>query len=108
MKWKTKARIQNFIDKFPTPISLRMYYLLQTRFGKLASSKPSVKFEKAVAMVRLLEAENRSVSGSTIFELGTGYRLNVPIALWMMGARKIYTVDLNPYLKWELIQGDLD
>ena len=31
----------------------------------------------------------------------------MPIAYWLMGARKIYTIDLNPYLKSELVEESL-
>jgi hypothetical protein len=37
------------------------------------------------------------------FEVGTGRVPLVPLAFWLMGAEKTITVDLNPYLKTDLI-----
>jgi len=42
-----------------------------------------------------------------VLEVGTGRRLNVPMALWLCGAARILTVDLHPYLKPALIRDDL-
>ena len=107
MNWKNKAKIQNFIAALPESLSFFAYYQMQKRLGKLESSNPLVKVKKAVAIAQRANETNNTVKGAVVFELGTGYRLNVPIALWLMGAEKIYTVDLNPYLKWELIVKDL-
>ena len=41
-------------------------------------------------------------------EVGTGYRIGMPIGLWVCGAQRILTVDLNPYLKIELVRKDLE
>jgi len=38
-----------------------------------------------------------------LLEIGTGRTINVPIGLWLCGASKIITVDINPYLKEELV-----
>jgi SAM-dependent methyltransferase len=40
-------------------------------------------------------------------EVGTGWRLNTPLACWLCGARSILTIDLNPYLRFALIKEDL-
>ncbi|MCB0318978.1 MAG: methyltransferase domain-containing protein, partial [Bdellovibrionales bacterium] len=37
-----------------------------------------------------------------------GRGVDLPIALWLLGAAKIYTIDLNSYLKAELIKESLD
>ncbi len=58
-------------------------------------------------MLRYAEAEGRTVEGSTIVEVGTGHRMNVPIALWLNGAECIHTYDLNPYLKPKLVLEDI-
>ena len=41
-------------------------------------------------------------SGKVFFEIGTGRTPLVPLAYWLMGAERIITIDLNPYLKKEL------
>jgi SAM-dependent methyltransferase len=47
------------------------------------------------------------VEGKKFLEIGTGRGINLPIALWLCGASEIVTVDLNPYLKEELVRSDL-
>jgi len=46
--------------------------------------------------------------GATFLEVGTGRRINTILAFWLLGAEKVVTVDLNPYLKEELVRADLD
>ena len=46
-------------------------------------------------------------SGKIFFEIGTGRIPLAPLAHWLMGAKKIITIDLNPYLKGELIRESL-
>jgi hypothetical protein len=42
------------------------------------------------------------------FEIGTGRTPDVPIAYWLMGAKGTISIDLNPYLKGELLQESID
>jgi SAM-dependent methyltransferase len=42
------------------------------------------------------------------FEVGTGRVPLVPLAYWLMGAARTITIDLNPYLKVELVRESLD
>ena len=42
-----------------------------------------------------------------MLELGTGWRLNVPLALWLLGAKRVVTVDLYRYLRLALVRKDL-
>lgn len=43
----------------------------------------------------------------TFFEVGTGRAPIVPLAFWLMGAKKTITIDLNPYMKVELVRENL-
>ena len=42
------------------------------------------------------------------FEIGTGWIPLVPVAYWLMGAKNTVTIDLNPYMKPELIRESLE
>ena len=46
-------------------------------------------------------------SEKSFLEVGTGRVPLVPLAYWLMGAKETITVDLNPYLKAELIKENL-
>jgi SAM-dependent methyltransferase len=56
---------------------------------------------------RQITAHGRSPIGANFLEVGTGWRLNLPIACWLCGARRIWTIDLNHYLQFDLIKEDL-
>jgi hypothetical protein len=45
--------------------------------------------------------------GKVFFEVGTGRIPLVPLAYWLMGADRTVTIDLNPYLKGELVRESL-
>ena len=42
------------------------------------------------------------------FEVGTGRVPATPLAYWLMGAKQVFTIDLNPYVKAELIRESID
>jgi len=104
MNWKHKAILQNLVAKLPDSISLAIYYKLQRQFGGLRSIDPTSRLQAGISIWdRLCDAGGQPV-GATFFEVGTGRMVNVPIAYWLMGAEKTLTVDLNPYLKPELVR----
>jgi SAM-dependent methyltransferase len=107
MNWKVKAKIQSVISAFPDSISYEMYYRLQRALGGLRKVSPCKDFLSAIELVKQLNRLDRSWVDKTFLEIGTGRRLNIPIALWLMGANKVITVDLNPYLKEALVREDI-
>jgi SAM-dependent methyltransferase len=58
-------------------------------------------------IVSRIERQQQTITGKTILEIGTGHQVGLPIALWLCGAAQIITVDLNRYLKVELVRNDL-
>lgn len=104
MHWKHKAILQNLVAKLPDTLSLAVYYKLQRRFGGLRSIDPTKRLQAGISIWDKLRAAGGEPVGATFFEVGTGRMVNVPIAYWLMGAAKTITVDLNPYLKPELVR----
>lgn len=107
MNWKLKASIQSIIAKLPSDLSYKIYYFIQRRFGALRTLNPIVRLACGVTILDCIREQSRVIESKTFLEVGTGWRVNLPIALWLGGASKIITIDLNPYLKTELILGDL-
>jgi hypothetical protein len=66
------------------------------------------RLEAGIAACNRIEKIERSFVGATFLEVGTGRRINTPLAFWLLGAERVITVDLNPYLKEELVKNDLD
>ena len=107
MNWKVKAWIQNAIARLPSGASYATYYFVQRHLGGLREVSPMSRLAAGVRMARYIEQEGRTVEGKTFLEVGTGHELNLPIALWLLGAGRVVTVDVNPYLKAELVFEDV-
>jgi SAM-dependent methyltransferase len=110
MNWKLKAKIQNLVGLLPNFLSYSIYYWIQRNFGSLKDSKlnPTSRLLAGIETVKRLEQVDRSPIGTTFLEVGTGRRINTILAFWLLGAEKVITVDLNPYLKDELVRADLN
>jgi hypothetical protein len=54
-----------------------------------------------------IRIQNVEPSDKVFFEVGTGRVPLVPLAFWLMGARRSITIDTNPYLKAELLRRGL-
>ncbi|MBK9264248.1 MAG: methyltransferase domain-containing protein [Polyangiaceae bacterium] len=107
MNWMLKATIQNAIAALPEPMSQRLYYAVQRRFGGLRTIDVEDKLRQGVQIAQRARAHGQSIAGARVLEVGTGRRLNLPISLWLQGAERVVTVDLNPYLRAELVAEDL-
>lgn len=108
MNWKVKAFIQNFISLLPESLSEELYYYIQSKFGDLKVISPIERLQAGATIFKLIKKQKMQFDNKVFFELGTGRRLNLPISLWLLNSGDIVTVDLNSYLKKELIQRDLN
>jgi len=102
MHWKTKAKIQNAISILPSSVSYGTYYWIQRSFGGLKGINPTSRLKAGVEICRIIKELGYSPTNKVFLEVGTGRVPIVPIAYWLMGAKEIITIDLNPYLKTEL------
>lgn len=107
MHWKLKAAIQNLISMLPNELSYSVYYQFQRHFGGLKRVNSSKRLSAGVATWKKILEQGQSPIGKVFFEVGTGRVPIVPLSYWLMGADKVVTIDLNPYLKDELVQESL-
>jgi SAM-dependent methyltransferase len=107
VNWRHKAAIQRTLARLPAPIGDRVYYALQRTVGGLRHVDPEDRFRAAVEIAERLEAHSCPLQDATVLEVGTGWRLNVPLALWLLGAQRVITVDLQHYLRLALVRKDL-
>jgi len=103
MNWRLKAAIQNLVDKLPTALSYTIYYKIQRYFGGFKDYNPTKQLRESVLILKDIKRTQYDFTGKTFLEIGTGHTVTVPIGLWLAGASRIITVDLNPYLKEELV-----
>jgi SAM-dependent methyltransferase len=109
MQWKLKSLVQRNAARLPASISNAIYFRLQRHCGNLRPKRisPLNRLTIGLEFCRQIAEHGRSIDGASILEVGTGWRLNVPIACWLCGADRITTVDLNRLLRPELIRSDL-
>jgi SAM-dependent methyltransferase len=107
LRWKTKALIQNFLAMLPGNMSNSAYYWIQRKYGALRCPDPRSRIRAGLEMCKRIAACGKRANDKSFLEIGTGRRLNVPLALWLSGAREIVTVDRNPYLRTELVLDDV-
>jgi len=107
MHWKHKAAIQNLVARLPSPVSHAAYYAIQRRFGGLRDIDPLPMLMAGIDIADRAAAQGRPIQAGTVLEIGTGRRLGLPMALWLCGASRIVTVDLQRYLKGQLVAEDL-
>ncbi|HEY3278963.1 MAG TPA: methyltransferase domain-containing protein [Gemmatimonadales bacterium] len=107
LTWRQKAVIQNAVARLPAVIGDRLYYALQRTFGGMRHVDPEDRFRAGLEIAQRLEAHGGSVTDATVVEIGTGWRLNAPLALWLLGAACVITVDLHRYLRPALVRKDL-
>jgi hypothetical protein len=104
VNWKFKAYIQNCIAVFPKTLSYEIYFQVQRYFGGLKKPfKPFGHFSNGVALLKKIQQYGYGINGKIFFEVGTGRIPLLPIAFWLGGAGKTITIDLNPYMRNELI-----
>ena len=107
MRWKVKARIQNLVARLPAGLNDRAYYLIQRKVGSLRRVDPTSRLKGAILTVRYLSEAGRVADSGTFLEVGTGHQLNFAIGLWLCGASRVVTIDLNRYLKPSLVWKDI-
>ncbi len=106
MKWTTKARIQNLIAALPGPLADFCYYRMQRLAGGLRNPTPDKQIDGGCQLAAAIQAQ-RPLDGARVMEVGSGRSLAIPVLMWLLGAKRVLTVDLNRYLRPEILRADL-
>src|SRR5258708_6693891 len=108
MNWRWKARVQKIVAAMP--MSETIYYGIQRTAGNLRPGRhdPTEWFHVVADLRRWSPVRPSDLEGKSFLEIGTGRRLDIPIALWLCGVERIVTVDLNRYLSMALVRETLD
>ncbi len=104
MHWRIKGLIQKALG--PLPGGEALHYHLQRRFGGLQDfhKELATKVDDWRIMVGHLRNAGIVISRSHFFEIGTGWYPTFPFALYLAGARRITTYDLNRHLQNDLVR----
>jgi hypothetical protein len=103
MHWKLKSMIQNAVSLLPSSASYAGYYWIQRHFGGLRRINPVSRLSAGIETWKRVKEQGCDPLEKVFLEIGTGRVPLVPLSYWLMGAKKTITIDLNPYLKGELI-----
>jgi hypothetical protein len=95
MRWELKAAIQCVLSRLP--FSRQIYRILQDVTG---SGRLDIKdhYGRKRKFLRRMQEQQIPVEGREFLEIGTGWYPVLPILLSLIGAKRIVTVDLNPWL----------
>lgn len=103
MNWKLKAAVQRACAALPLGREA-VYYSLQRTFGLLGDPDRPFMMQRATAlMVTELRGHGFDLRDKRVMEVGTGWRVDMPIGLHLCGVRSIVTYDLHRYLKPRLV-----
>ena len=107
MTWRQKALLQHLVAMLPRRLSYAAHYYLQRRSGGLRGVDERHRLQAGLDLIECIAASGRPAAGGTFLEVGTGDHINTPLVLWLAGAARITTVDLNPYLRGDLVISEL-
>jgi SAM-dependent methyltransferase len=99
MDWRVKAIVQNSVGILPPRLSYAIYFWLQNHMGSLRNDDLWGYLKTSLSVISFCKRNGICISNKMILEVGTGRTVNIPIFLWLGGAKGVKTVDLNPYLK---------
>ncbi len=107
MNWKTKCLIQRACAALPIGKE-SAYYFLQSNFGAgRFPPNPMPNLREMATIASDLASLGFSIEGKRVMEVGTGRRLDMPMAFYLLGAASVITVDLRRYLRYELVPKSL-
>jgi hypothetical protein len=103
MDWRLKAAVQRACAAMPVGGDA-VYYGLQRALGLLRDpERPIRMLRAAAALARELGELGFDLHGKRVLEVGTGWRVDMPIGLYLCGAKSVVTYDVHRYLKPRLV-----
>lgn len=102
MHWRIKGIVQKSLCYVPN--GERIHAKLQRRMGGLSNFQAECesKIEDWRILAGHLQKIGLEFSGSSFFEIGTGWYPTLPICTALAGASNVQTYDLNPHLDKDL------
>lgn len=104
MRWQSKALAMGMASVLPRGSEL--YQWGQVRFGRLAAV-PERRLGDAVKLADWIQDGTHPLTDCVLLEVGTGHVPLVPIYLWIMGAKEVWTVDLHRRLNLSVTRSAL-
>jgi hypothetical protein len=104
MHWKLKGLLQKTLGVLPAGETL--HYRLQRHLGGMRNPRREIglKIDDWEGMVKQLHGVGARIPGARLMEIGSGWYPALPLACHLVGAARVYTVDLNRLLKPDLMR----
>lgn len=99
MHWRTKAIIQRVLEHVPSGEEL--HFWLQRSFGGLRrfGRELTAKVDDWHIMTGHLRNAGIAIPGARMMEIGTGWYPTLPLCLYLGGAARVVTIDLNRHMR---------
>lgn len=99
MDWRIKGVIQKVLGVVPAGHVI--HHALQRRVGGMADfgRECDIKVDDWRLMMGHLQAAKARIEGGALLEMGTGWYPTFPFCLYLAGAGRVHTVDLNRLLR---------
>src|SRR5262245_24587129 len=95
MHWKTKAHLLAVLSRMP--LGERIYHRMQ-RIAGTNRLNVAESLDRCVEVVNLARETGYDPLGGTIVEIGTGWRPFLPLIFSLLGAERIVTFDIHPWM----------
>lgn len=104
MDWRLKGTIQKVLGYVPG--GGRIHYMLQRRAGGLTDfgRECDIKVDDWRLMMGHMRTASIPIDGATLVEIGTGWYPTFPFCLYLAGAARVFTYDLNRLIKPDMVQ----
>jgi SAM-dependent methyltransferase len=102
MHWRIKGLLQTALGVLPRGNEL--HYTLQRRAGGLKNfaRECDIKVDDWVLMVKHLRSVGIELAQTRLLEMGSGWYPTFPFCLYLAGAGRVHTLDLNRHMKPDL------
>jgi SAM-dependent methyltransferase len=95
MDWRLKAHAMAVLSRVPA--GKRVYHRAQRLLGT-NTAQPAENVARAAEIVEMIREAGGDPAGKVFLEIGTGWRPFIPFVLYLLGAERILTWDVNPWL----------
>lgn len=93
--WKSKAVIQCILSRIPYG------HLIHRKLQDIAgTSRPDIKkhYEGRLQFVHQMKEYGIKIDNAVFLDIGTGWHPIIPLLFYLLGAKKVTTIDIKPWL----------
>lgn len=95
MRWLVKATLQGVMSRVPCG---RVIYRVLQDFTGTRRLDIHDHYGMKARFLKRIQAQNLPIEGRSFLEIGTGWYPVLPLLLYLLGAKRVLTIDLNPWL----------